>query len=86
MEYAGKLAIRDTGDIRNFIFSEPAKKHQEFIKKICGIDAEERSAAISSKRFYLSEASENRRVFERLFIICRMDGRMYDRGCTFYTG
>ena len=46
---------------------EPAKKHQEFIKKICGIDAEERSAAISSKRFYLSEASENRRVFERLF-------------------
>ena len=52
MEYAGKLAIRDTGDIRNFIFSEPTKKHQEFIKKICGIDAEERSAAISSKRFY----------------------------------
>ena len=67
MEYAGKLAIRDTGYIRNFIFSEPAKKHQEFIKKICGIDAEERSAAISNKRFYLSEASENRRVFERLF-------------------
>lgn len=67
LEYVGKLAIRDTGDVRNFTFSEPLKKQEEFIKKICGMENKEQKEELYRKKFYLSEAYENKKVFERLF-------------------
>lgn len=66
-DYYGRLSIRDTGDRKIFFSDGTLKKTRQFIYGICGINGEEAEKYISGENFYLADASEDKKTFDRLF-------------------
>ena len=66
-DYYGKLSIRDTGDKERFFSDSSLKKTEKFIYGICGVKDETTEKYISGENFYLTDASENKKTFDRLF-------------------
>lgn len=69
-DYYGKLSVRDTGDKERFCGTENLKKTEKFICGICGINERkdnDENAYILGKDFYLTDADNDKKTFERLF-------------------
>lgn len=67
LDYYGSLSIRDTGDKEVFSRADSLKKIEMFVSGICGISDEKTERYISGENFYLTDACENKKTFDRLF-------------------
>lgn len=67
MAYEGKISIRDTGDSEKFFSNDNLKKFEKFIGKMCGMERAKRENYLSGENFFLEDAHDEKKTFERLF-------------------
>lgn len=67
IDYFGSLSIRDTGDREEFFSESSLKKTEKFIHSICGSDSVKADKYISGEDFYLVDACQDKKTFNRLF-------------------